>query len=110
MNGFMHLIYNFSSWKFQLLMNIRIFSIMILFGLSGALYANEAPQKPMSTMSDDELGAVSDHDDSKENAEEHSAHEHEDQNSLIKSMLLKTESNIQTQVQPIIPQNISNRP
>ncbi len=68
-------------------MNIRILFTIIFLGFSGVLYANDSPKSPMYSMSDNELGAVNDHNDSKENANEHFTHEHEVQNSLIKIFL-----------------------
>lgn len=55
----------------------------------------------MSTMSDTELEAVTDHDHSKEVSEENSPHTHGDQESLLNTVRLKTDQQVVTMPQSI---------
>ena len=90
---------------------MRLFIPLLCLGFSGVLYANEVPPShPMATMSDAELEAVSDHDQSKEDAEEKSPHTHGDQESLVKNILLNSESKILIPIQSVIPKNSANKP
>ncbi len=90
---------------------MRLFIPLLWLGFSGVLHANEVPSShPMATMSDAELEAVSDHDQSKEDAEEKSPHTHGDQESLVKNILLNSESKILIPIQSVIPKNSANKP
>jgi hypothetical protein len=52
-------------------MNMRLLLPLLWLGFSGVLHANEVqPSHPMATMSDTELEAVTDHDQSKDDAGE----------------------------------------
>lgn len=83
---------------------MRLFIPLLCLGFSGVLYANEVPPShPMATMSDAELEAVSDHDQSKEDAEEKSPHTHGDQESLLNTVRLKTDQQAVTISQSIAP-------
>lgn len=89
---------------------MRLLIPLLWLGFSGVLYANEAPpSRPMATMSDTELEAVTDHDDSKDDAEEHSPHTHGDQESLLNTVRLKTDQQIVTTPQPIMPSVSPNK-
>ena len=100
---------------------MRLLIPLLCLGFSGVLYATEVPPShPMSTMSDDELGAVTDHDDTKativdhghikKGVEENSPHTHGDQESLVNDIFLRADSKLLIPIQTVIPQNIPNKP
>ena len=92
-------------------MIIRLLIPLLWLGFSGVLHANEVPPShPMDTMSDAELEAVSDHDQSKEDAEENSPHTHGDHKSLVKNILLNSESKILNPIQSVTPKYPVNKP
>lgn len=93
------------------MMNMRLL-IPLWLGFSGVLHANDVLQShPMSTMSDTELEAVTDHDHGKEDVDANSPHTHGDQQTLLSTVQLKTDQQAVTTSQSIAPppQSISSR-
>jgi hypothetical protein len=64
----------------------------------------------MATMSDAELEAVTDYDQSKEDAEENSPHTHGDHESLVKNISLSSESKVLIPIQLFTPKYSVNKP
>lgn len=90
---------------------MRLLIPLLWLGFSGVLYANEVPPShAMAAMSDAELEEVTDHDQRKEDAEEHSPHTHNDQESLVKGISLNAESKILIPIQSVISKNSVNKP
>lgn len=90
---------------------MKTFLLMLIgLGICCVLHANEAPAHSMPMMSDAELEAVTDHDHSKDDPEEHSPHAHVDRESLLNNIRLKPDQLPVTTPQPILPSFSTNKP